>query len=347
MVDLRTGAELKSWLWPGGSSKALALSPDGRRALVGTQQGATFLLFDLDQGGEMRTFTGHQREVTGLAFSADGKWAGSASLDQTVRVWNVETGQQLVRSQGNTGNPEQVGFSGDGRRVWTCGGNTADLGGTWIGCCYYFRDELGRAAQRVALFRQLLPPLARLEAARPEKEEGPPPVPSTAVTPSPRDSKGDRGRIDPDATRLDEPERSLASPGLREGQRERALLDALGRLSAAREDFAYMTDVKTVESNRVSRLVVMLFGGLIMLAFGILALVALAGGFGPQNSAFMATVMATVLGFLGLVVVLPLVLAPSQERQRLAAARRAVDDQLRQIVRDFPEVQADNFLAGG
>jgi len=41
-----------------------------------------------------------------------------------MRVWDVETGQPLGCGKGHASTPEQVGFSGDGRRVWSCGDNT-------------------------------------------------------------------------------------------------------------------------------------------------------------------------------------------------------------------------------
>ena len=41
----------------------------------------------------------HTREVFGVAVSADGRCAVSASLDTTLKVWDVETGRNSALSK--------------------------------------------------------------------------------------------------------------------------------------------------------------------------------------------------------------------------------------------------------
>src|SRR5262249_42531675 len=51
----------------------------------------------LDEGGErvLRTFTGHTARVTSVAFDRDGRRVLTASMDGTIRAWDVTTGQGL------------------------------------------------------------------------------------------------------------------------------------------------------------------------------------------------------------------------------------------------------------
>ena len=53
-------------------------------------------LWDLNHSKKPRTFTGHTGTIWGLAFSPDGKRLVSGSSDQTVRLWNVERGEEIA-----------------------------------------------------------------------------------------------------------------------------------------------------------------------------------------------------------------------------------------------------------
>lgn len=43
----------------------------------------------------IRALSGHERPVTGLSFSPDGKYLSSSSIDQTVRIWELSTGKNV------------------------------------------------------------------------------------------------------------------------------------------------------------------------------------------------------------------------------------------------------------
>ena len=49
----------------------------------------------------MTRLTGHQRQVAHVAFSPDGRWAASASWDDSVQSWDVETGKFVVTLRGH------------------------------------------------------------------------------------------------------------------------------------------------------------------------------------------------------------------------------------------------------
>ena len=57
----------------------------------------TIKVRDLISSGEVRTFTGHNGGVTGVAFSPDGKRVVSGSQDNTLKIWDAATGKLLYR----------------------------------------------------------------------------------------------------------------------------------------------------------------------------------------------------------------------------------------------------------
>lgn len=72
--------------------------------------------------------TGHNGDVTSVAFSPDGRTIVSGSSDKNVRLWDKATGKEVRRLQGHTYIVTSVAFSPDGfiksegRQVMTAGG---------------------------------------------------------------------------------------------------------------------------------------------------------------------------------------------------------------------------------
>ncbi|MBI2477278.1 MAG: WD40 repeat domain-containing protein, partial [Planctomycetia bacterium] len=63
------------------------------------------------------TLEGHTDWVLSVAFSGDGTQLASASADETVKVWDATSGQEMLTLRGHTRGVWSVAFSTDGKRL--------------------------------------------------------------------------------------------------------------------------------------------------------------------------------------------------------------------------------------
>ena len=99
----------------GGSDRAVAFSPDGQRFAVAT--GAGIWLYDAQTRHETALLTGHTKVVRAVAFSPDGKTLASGARDATVKLWNMENGENIATFVRNGIGVESVAFSPNGKML--------------------------------------------------------------------------------------------------------------------------------------------------------------------------------------------------------------------------------------
>ena len=105
----------------------VAVSSDGAKLVTGgrlTEDGANLTVWDVVNGVEIWSKTTHlarnkktSGNVDAAAFSPDGRRIVTGGLDQTLRLWDAETGEQLKIFEGHTDAVECVAFSPDGKHI--------------------------------------------------------------------------------------------------------------------------------------------------------------------------------------------------------------------------------------
>ena len=99
LVDIATGRRIRTIEGLSSEVAAVAFSPDGRRLLIGLNDG-TASLWDAETGEQVHSFKGHSFWVKSVAFDGLGKKVLTCSESETI-VWDIVTGERLRTAKGN------------------------------------------------------------------------------------------------------------------------------------------------------------------------------------------------------------------------------------------------------
>ena len=106
--------------------RRLALSPDGRMALVGAGSNNLnnehpLILWNIETQEVIRYLGDSVADVNGVDVSPDGKYGLAAYQDNIVRLYNLETGELIHQLKGHEGRALTVSFSPNGRTALSSG----------------------------------------------------------------------------------------------------------------------------------------------------------------------------------------------------------------------------------
>src|SRR5262249_498738 len=102
--------------------RTIALSPDGRQAITGSDDGS-LRTWDIESGTLTRIFEGHSGRIHAVATTLDGGRAVSASQDRTLKVWDLRSGGSRRARKGHDDRIRALASTGDGRLAVSTSGD--------------------------------------------------------------------------------------------------------------------------------------------------------------------------------------------------------------------------------
>lgn len=104
-----------------GNLRRIAITPDGKRAVVGSSD-HTVSLWNLERRKHFADLKGHKHIVAGVAVSPNGKMVATAGFDSVLRLWDISSGKEIAMLQ-NDEEFRSVTFSADGKLLVGGAGN--------------------------------------------------------------------------------------------------------------------------------------------------------------------------------------------------------------------------------
>jgi WD40 repeat protein len=98
--DMSLGGRPRTMEGHSGSVGVVVFSPDGQVVVSVSAKDKVIRMWSSQTGGETKRFEGREGGVIDARFSPDGQTLTSSSLDQTVSIWDVGTGNEVHALEG-------------------------------------------------------------------------------------------------------------------------------------------------------------------------------------------------------------------------------------------------------
>jgi WD40 repeat protein len=130
LIDTETGQVIRQFTGHAYNVRSLAVSPDGKTVLSGSQSYVSgviglgdLILWDIETGQIIRRFdTGY--DTTDIVFSADGRRAITSSVrDPNVNLWDVASGKIIRSYSGKVKHFFQIAFGPGEKTILAAGGD--------------------------------------------------------------------------------------------------------------------------------------------------------------------------------------------------------------------------------
>jgi cytochrome c len=98
------------------NANTVRFTPDGQRLLAGVSDG-NVISWRVEDGTQLELLHGHDFAVTGLDVTSDGQIGATASIDETVQLWDLRQVEAEITLFGHEGPGLTVALSPDGELV--------------------------------------------------------------------------------------------------------------------------------------------------------------------------------------------------------------------------------------
>jgi WD40 repeat protein len=105
VLDLNSRKELFGFSGDPRTVTAVAMTPDGRRIIYGTEhqfEGPDIRVWDLENGEKPLSLKGHTKNVNAVTITPNGRLMISASYDCTLRVWDLSSLEEIACFTGDS-----------------------------------------------------------------------------------------------------------------------------------------------------------------------------------------------------------------------------------------------------